>query len=245
MFTPIGDDNSDRKIKPLVNYLFILLNILVFVFLQGMGGNLDFTYAFASIPAEIITGSDIVTQGEIFIDEYTGRQFEMPGLQATPIPVYLTLVTSMFMHGGWGHLLGNMLYFWVFGDNLENIMGHTKYFLFYLLVGVLAALAHVFSVFIMPGSELIPMIGASGAISGVLGGNILLFPKRKITVLFFIFPIRVTALFALGFWIIFQFVNGMGALGGQGDGIAYGAHIGGFIAGFLLVKFFVSKRFEV
>jgi len=241
MFTPIGDDNSDRRIKPLVNYLFILLNILVFIVLQGMGTNLGFTYAFASGPAEILTGSDIVTQGQLLVDEYTGRRFELPGLQPTPIPVYLTLFTSMFMHGGWGHLLGNMLYLWVFGDNLENVMGHTKYLLFYLLVGVLAALAHVLTVFIMPGSELIPMIGASGAISGVLGGNILLFPKRKVTVLVGIFPIRVTALFALGFWILFQFINGLGILGGEGDGVAYGAHIGGFIAGFLLVKFFSQK----
>ncbi len=244
MFTPIGDDNSDRKIKPLVNYLLILLNILVFVFLQGLGGNMDFTYAFASVPAEIITGSDIVTPGEIYIDEFTGRSFEIPGLRATPIPVYFTLITSMFMHGGWGHLLGNMLYLWVFGDNLENIMGHAKYLVFYLLVGVLAALAHVMSIFLLPGSELIPMIGASGAISGVLGGNILLFPKRRVTVLVGIFPIRVTALFALGFWIFFQFVNGLGVLGGEGDGIACGAHIGGFIAGFLLVRLFVSENDE-
>jgi membrane associated rhomboid family serine protease len=245
MFTPIGDDNSDRQIKPYINYFLIGLNFFVFLVLQGMGGNLSFTYAFASVPAEILTGTDIVTQGQRIADEFSGRVFEIPGLQITPIPVYFTLITSMFMHGGFGHLLGNMLYLWVFGDNLENIMGHTKYLLFYLMVGVLAALAHVFSVFMLPGGELIPMIGASGAISGVLGGNILLFPKRKITVLVGIFPIKFTALFVLGFWILFQFVNGLGVLGGAKDGVAYGAHIGGFIAGFLLVKFFASKRFEV
>lgn len=238
MFTPIGDDNSDRKITPFVNYLLIAINIAVFLLLQGAGSNIAFTYAFASVPAEILTGTDIVTQGQQIVDEYTGRSFELPGLQVTPIPVYLTLITSMFMHGGFAHLLGNMLYLWVFGDNLENRMGHTRYLLFFLTTGVLAALSHVLSVFMLPGSELIPMIGASGAISGVLGGNILLLPRRKITVLIGIFPLKVSALFALGMWIVFQFVNGLGALGGEGDGVAYGAHIGGFIAGFILVKFF-------
>jgi membrane associated rhomboid family serine protease len=238
MFTPIGDDNSDRKITPYVNYILIAINIAVFLLLQGSGGNLNFTYAFAAVPAEILTGTDIVTQGQRVIDEYTGQNLNLPGLQLTPIPVYLTLVTSMFMHGGFGHLLGNMLYLWVFGDNLENRMGHTRYLLFYLTTGILAALAHVLSVFMLPGSELIPMIGASGAISGILGGNIILLPKRKITVLIGIWPLRVSALFALGMWIAFQFVNGLGALGGQGDGVAYAAHIGGFVAGVILVKFF-------
>lgn len=240
MFTPIGDDNSDRKITPFVNYLLIAINIAVFVLLQRLGGNIEFTYAFASVPAEILTGTDIVTQSQQIVDEYTGRSFELPGLQETPIPVYLTLVTSMFMHGGLAHLFGNMLYLWVFGDNLENIMGHTRYFLFYLATGVLAALTHVLSVFLLPGTELIPMIGASGAISGILGGNILLFPRRKITVLLGIFPLKVSALFALGMWILFQFVAGVGALGGDKDGVAYGAHIGGFLAGLFLVKLFVK-----
>ncbi len=240
MFTPIGDDNSDRKITPFVNYLLIAINIAVFVFLQQLGNNLEFTYAFASVPAEILTGTDIVTQSQQIVDEFTGRSFELPGLQVTPIPVYLTLITSMFMHGGFAHLLGNLLYLWVFGDNLENIMGHSRYFLFYLITGVLAALTHVMSSFLIPGTELIPMIGASGAISGILGGNILLFPKRRITVLIGIFPLKVSALFALGMWIIFQFIAGVGALGGENDGVAYGAHIGGFLAGLFLVKLFVK-----
>jgi membrane associated rhomboid family serine protease len=238
MFTPIGDDNSDRKITPVVNYLLIATNIAVFILLQGAGSNMAFTYAFASVPAEILTGTDIVTESQRIVDEYTGNSFMIPGLQETPIPVYLTLITSMFMHGGFGHLIGNMLYLWVFGDNLENRMGHKGYLAFYLLTGVLAALTHVFSVYITPGAELIPMIGASGAISGVLGGNIILLPHRRITVLLGIWPLRVSALFALGMWIVFQFINGLGALGGQGDGVAYGAHIGGFIAGVILVKFF-------
>jgi len=128
---PISDDNSDRHLTPVVNYIFIALNILVFVFLQGMGTNLHFTYSFAAVPAEILSGSDITTHGQIVVDQYTGEQFEIPGLQVTPIPVYFTLITSMFMHGGWAHLIGNMLYLWVFGDNIENRIGHTKYFIFY------------------------------------------------------------------------------------------------------------------
>jgi membrane associated rhomboid family serine protease len=238
MFTPIADDNSDRVRTPYVNYMLIILNLIVFFVLQGAGGNLSFTYAFASVPAEILTGMDIVTQGQRIVDEYTGQAFDLPGLQPTPISVYLTLITSMFMHGGLGHLFGNMLYLWVFGDNMENRMGHGRYLIFYLSTGVLAALAHVFSVFMAPGSELIPMIGASGAISGVLGGNIILLPHRRITVLIGIWPLRVSALFALGMWIVFQFINGLGALGGSGDGVAYAAHIGGFVAGVILVKFF-------
>lgn len=238
MFTPIGDDNSDRKIRPYINYVLLLLNVLVFIFLQGSGSNLAFTYAFASVPAEILTGADIVTETRQFVDDFTGNRFEISGLQVTPVPVYFTLITSMFMHGSFGHLLGNMLYLWVFGDNLENRMGHARYLAFYLCTGVLAALTHVFSVYLMPGSELIPMIGASGAISGVLGGNIILLPHRRITVLIGIWPLRVSALFALGMWIVFQFINGLGALGGQGDGVAYAAHIGGFVVGVILVKFF-------
>ncbi|MCU0387713.1 MAG: rhomboid family intramembrane serine protease [Chitinophagaceae bacterium] len=242
MFTPIGDDNSDRRIKPYVNYMLILLNLLVFFVLQGAGSNLAFTYAFASVPAEILTGTDIVTEAQRFVDEYTNTTFEIPGLQVTPIPVYLTLFTSMFMHGGIGHLIGNMLYLWIFGDNLENRMGHGRYLAFYLITGVLAALSHVFSIFLIPGSELIPMIGASGAISGVLGGNIILLPHRRITVLIGIWPFQVSALFALGMWIVFQFINGLGALGSEGDGVAYAAHIGGFVAGVILVKFFDNGK---
>ncbi len=238
MLLPISDDNSDRRITPIINYLFILFNILVFVVLQQSGRNLFFTYSFATVPAEILTGHDIVTQGQIVVDAYTGQRFEMPGLQITPIPVYLTMITSMFMHGSWGHLLGNMLYLYIFGDNLENRMGHMRYFIFYLLCGVIASLSHVFSTFLVPGQELVPSLGASGAISGVLGGNLLLFPRRRVKTLFLWFIIDVPLLLALGLWIAFQFVSGLGMLGGANDGVAYAAHIGGFVAGLLLVKFF-------
>src|SRR5579875_2188403 len=138
MLLPIGDDNSDRKRMPVVNYILIALNVFVYIYLQDWGRNLHFTYAYATVPLEIISGHDVVTHSRILEDPYTGQAIEMPGLQPTPVPVYFTLLTAMFMHGGIVHLLGNMLYLWIFGDNLENVMGHRNYFLFYLLCGVLA-----------------------------------------------------------------------------------------------------------
>lgn len=240
---PIGDDNSDRQLTPYINYILIIVNMLVFVFYQGWGNNIPFTFAYATVPAEILTGHDIITQPQIIHDQLTGQNLEMPGLQATPIPVYLTLFTSMFMHGGFAHIAGNMLYLGVFGDNLENVMGHTKYLLFYLLCGLLATLAHVFGTTYMGQDPLIPSLGASGAISGVMGGYILLFPRRRVRMwLFFIFTISVPAVLTLGIWIVFQIVNSMGMLGGEEtSGIAYTAHIGGFFAGLILVKLFVNR----
>lgn len=239
MLLPVGDDNSDRTIRPYINYLLIAVNILVFIFLQDAGNNLAFTYAFSTVPAEIITGKDFVTASQLVFDPYTGKQFELPGLQPTPIPVFLTVFTGMFMHGGWAHLGGNMLYLWIFGDNIENRLGHGRYLVFYLLCGSIASLSHVFSTLMLNHSSLIPSLGASGAISGVMGGYLLLYPTRKVHVIVLWYMITVPALLALGLWIVFQIVSGMGILGGEeSGGVAYAAHIGGFIAGFLLVKFF-------
>ena len=235
---PIGDDNSDRQLKPIMNYTLIAINILVFVFLQGMGSNAIFTYAYSTVPAEILTGKDVITQAQRLVDQATGQEYLVPGLQATPIPVYLTLVTSMFMHGGWAHLLGNMLYLFIFGDNIENRLGHVRYLIFYLLCGIIASLTHVFSTFLIPSSSLVPSLGASGAISGVLGAYILLFPKRRVNVLLGWFIIAVPAFIAVGLWILFQIVSGLGMLGGNEDGVAYAAHIGGFFAGIILIKIF-------
>lgn len=243
MLLPIGDDNSDRSVTPYINYLLIAANVLVFVFLQGVGHNLFFTYAFSTIPAEIITGNDIVTQSQVIVDPYTGQQFEMPGLQPTPVSVYFTLFSSMFMHGGWLHLAGNMLYLWIFGDNIENRIGHFRYLVFYLLCGVIASLSHVFSTILLNQNSLTPSLGASGAISGVLGAYLLLFPTRRVHAFFFIFRVSIPAVLALGLWIAFQVSSGLGMLGGaDSGGVAYAAHIGGFIAGFLLIKFFDPVR---
>jgi membrane associated rhomboid family serine protease len=240
---PIGDDNTDRHITPYVNYILILINIIVFVFLQDMGRNIHFTFAYSTVPAEILSGTDMVTDPTIVHDPITNQRVEMPGLQTTPVSVYFTLLTSMFMHGGIAHIAGNMLYLWVFGDNLENVMGHRNYFFFYLLMGIIASLSHVFTTAFLGHSQLIPSLGASGAISGVLGGYMILFPMRRVRLWVFLGSIAVPAFIALGIWIVFQVINGMGVLGGEeAGGIAYAAHIGGFVAGMLLVKLFVNKN---
>jgi membrane associated rhomboid family serine protease len=240
---PIGDDNSDRHTTLYINYLLIAINIFVFIYWQYFGLNVPFTFAYAAVPGEILTGRDIITDAQVFLDPYTNQQIEMPGLQVTPVPVFLTLITSMFMHGGVLHIAGNMLYLWICGDNLEHSMGHFRYLAFYLLTGVLAGLAHVFSTAIFGQNLLIPSLGASGAISGVLGGYLLLFPRRYIRMWFLLFSLRIPALIVVGLWFVFQVMNGLGALGGEeAGGIAYAAHIGGFIAGFLLVKSFAGKQ---
>jgi membrane associated rhomboid family serine protease len=243
MLFPIADENSDRRTTPVVNYVLIALNILVFVFLQSLGSNDKFTYAYSTVPAEIISGKDIVTRPAP-IEQLTGQTLEMPGLQPTPIPVYLTLITSMFMHGGIAHIFGNMLFLWIFGDNIEDRLGHFRYLVFYLVCGVLAGLAHVFSTVAFAGenteSLLIPSLGASGAISGVLGGYLLLFPTRKVMVMISWFVTAVPAFIAIGLWFVFQLISGLGMLGSgsQAGGVAYAAHIGGFIAGLALIKVF-------
>jgi membrane associated rhomboid family serine protease len=239
---PIGDDNSDRHSTPVVNYLLIAANILVFVLFQGLGSNERFTYAWSTVPAEITTGQDI--DRPVVVTSPTGGQIGRINLEPTPGSVYLTLLTSMFMHGGLAHLFGNMLFLWIFGDNLEHRMGKVKYLIFYLLCGLIASLAHVFSTMAFGQNPYIPSLGASGAISGVLGGYLLLHPTRGVHVIIFSFIVRtVPAFVAIGLWFVFQLINGLGMLGQgsqEGGGVAYAAHIGGFIAGLLLVKFFDS-----
>jgi len=244
MLMPIGDDNSDRRLKPLVNYLLIAANIFVFIFFQGLGSDQKFTYSFSTVPEEIVTGKDVITDDQLYEDTVTGERFTVPGLEPTPISVYITLITSMFMHGGFAHIFGNMLFLMIFGDNIENRLGHFRYLIFYLLDGILASLAHVFVSVSLGSSTLIPSLGASGAISGVLGGYLLLFPKRRVRVIMFYQMMEVPAIVAIGIWFAFQLISGIGLLGGsEGGGVAYGAHIGGFIAGLLLVKFFaIGKR---
>src|SRR6266850_4650711 len=247
MLFPIADENDDRVSTPWVNYTIILINIFVFVFLQGLGTNDRFTYAFSTVPGEIITGRDIVTPDRILIEPITGQRVAIPGLQPTPVPVFLTLITSMFMHGGLAHIFGNMLFLWIFGDNIEDRMGHVKYLIFYLICGILASLAHVFTSIMFstnPSSLLIPSLGASGAISGVLGAYIVLHPHRRVTVLLFRFFTDVPAYVAIGIWFAFQLVSGLGVFGGgsQQGGVAYAAHVGGFVAGIVLVKFFTIGR---
>ena len=247
MLLPIGDDNRDRHTTPVITYLLIALNVFVFAYWQAWGRNIDFTFAYATVPAEILTGGDIVTDSKFIPNPITGEQELMPGLSPTPIPVYLTLLTSMFMHGGIAHIAGNMLFLWIFGDNLEHAMGRGKYLFFYLLCGVLAGMSHVLFSAYLNQSTLVPSLGASGAISGVLGGYILLFPRRSVHVWIFFTIMSLPAFLVVGLWFVFQVINGMGMLGGEeaAGGIAYAAHIGGFVAGLLLVKLFVNKQTSV
>jgi membrane associated rhomboid family serine protease len=249
MVFPLYDDNSDRQTTPFVNYALIALNIFVFVVLQGIGTNEQFTYAFSTVPLEIITGHDVTTAARQVLDPVTGQRFLIPGLGETPGSVYLTLFTSMFMHGSIVHLGGNMLFLWIFGDNIEDRLGHVRYLIFYLLCGLLASLAHVFTTYAFATNEsslLVPSLGASGAISGVLGGYILLHPSRRVTVFLFRFLTQVPAWVAIGIWFAFQVISGLPMLGGDSQGgVAYAAHIGGFIAGLVLIKFFDIGRGRV
>ena len=243
MVFPLYDDNSDRTSTPLVNYALIALNIFVFIVLQQLGSNEQFTYSFSTVPAEILQGRDIVTPAREVLNPMTRQPMLIPGLGETPGSVYFTLFTSMFMHGGIAHIAGNMLFLWIFGDNIEDRLGHVRYLIFYLLCGVLASLAHVFVTGVFasnPNELLVPSLGASGAISGVLGGYLLLHPKRRVTVILFRFLTDVPAYVAIGIWFAFQLISGLGMLGGgsaQG-GVAYAAHVGGFLAGLVLIKFF-------
>ena len=242
MVFPLYDDNSDRLTTPVVNYALIAANIFVFIFLQQLGTNEAFTYAYSTVPWEILTGRDAVTDSHVMV-AVTGQRLLVPGLGRTWPSVYITLFTSMFMHGGIAHIAGNMLFLWIFGDNIEDRLGHLRYLTFYLLCGVLASLAHVFATAAFASDQssmLVPSLGASGAISGVLGGYLVLHPTRRVTVILFRFLTDVPAYIAIGIWFAFQLISGLGMLGGgsQQGGVAYAAHVGGFVAGVVLIKLF-------
>jgi membrane associated rhomboid family serine protease len=244
MIMPLFDDNSDRQITPIVNYLLIAINVWVFIFFEGMGDNEKFIYTWSTVPRAIVTGKNVDVPAHQERDPETGRVVQMPGLQPTPISVYLTLLTSMFMHGGWAHILGNMLFLWIFGDNVEDVMGHGRYLAFYLLCGIIASLCHVFMTVLVYGTgnkeTLVPSLGASGAISGVMGAYLLRFPNNRVTVLLLRILTTVPAWVAVGMWFVMQLVMGIPAITGKAGsgGVAYAAHIGGFIAGMVLVNVF-------
>ena len=243
MVFPLYDDNTGRRTFPYVNYVLIALNVLVFVVFQRLGtkeGD-QFTYAFSCVPYEIVHNEDVARKVEIrspITDEYRGTI----ELERTPVSVYLTLLTSMFMHGSIVHILGNMLFLWIFGDNIEDDLGHVRYVFFYLVCGVLASLAHVAATYAFHANPYIPSLGASGAISGVLGGYILKHPQRRVTVILFRLLTEVPAYVAIGIWFLFQLLSSVVQLGGETDGVAYGAHIGGFLAGLALVNVFALGR---
>ena len=199
---PIGDDNSARRTVPVVTYGLIALNILFFI-VEISGGD-AFIQKWAFVPSRFV---------------------------ANPIADFLTLFTSMFMHAGWLHLGGNLLYLWIFGDNVEDRFGHLMFLLFYLVCGLAATFAQLaFSI----GSD-IPNLGASGAIAGVLGSYILLFPQGRVSVLQGQRTVQVPALIVIGMWIVLQLFSGIGSISAADTGgVAYMAHIGGFFAGFVL-----------
>ena len=226
---PIGDEDQPGGGLPIVNLVIIGLNVLVFVLLQLPSD--AFTMGFSTIPFEITHAKDLVGPQTIALPDGTSAVIdEAPG----PNPIWLTLFTSMFMHGGWLHLGGNMLFLFIFGDNVERLYGSLKYALFYVVCGLAAAYAQILS---SPDS-VIPSLGASGAISGVLAAYLVNFPNNRVRVLIgFRFITQVPALLMIGLWALLQFVNGIGSIAVSeqtGGGVAYWAHIGGFIAGIVI-----------
>ena len=225
---PIGDEAHPRGGLPLVNLVIIGANLAVFFLLQLPSD--AFTYAFSAIPKEITTGTDLV--GPVTVQLPDGSTEQIPHAPG-PSPIWLTLFSSMFMHGGYDHLFGNMLFLFIFGDNVEKAFGAARYAAFYLVVGVIASLAHV----AFGPDSVIPSLGASGAISGVLAGYLLLFPRNRVRVLVgFRYVTEVPALVMIGLWALFQFVSGFAsiAVSAQSSGVAYMAHVGGFVAGLAL-----------
>jgi membrane associated rhomboid family serine protease len=184
-------------------------------------------------------------QGEAFVVAFGAMPSALFGGESpSPLPATLTVFTAMFLHGGLMHIGGNMLYLWIFGNNIEDVMGHGRFIVFYLLCGVAAAYAHAITA---PTSQ-VPMIGASGAISGVLGAYLLLFPRARVLTLiplgFFTRLDYIPAGWVLGFWIVIQFFNGTLSLGREGGGVAWFAHIGGFVAGMALIRVFIRRHPE-
>jgi membrane associated rhomboid family serine protease len=217
---PLHDDNP-TKLTPMVTMIFVGICVVVFLYQTTLPQEAAelFAFQYGAIPS-IIFG-----------------QASHPG-EAVAIPAALTLITSMFLHGSWMHLLGNMLYLWIFGNNIEDAMGHAKFVVFYVLSGILAALSHALT---DPSSQ-IPMVGASGAISAVLGAYLLLFPRAHVLVLLpMIGMTRVPAGIVLGMWFVTQLISGSMSVGSSGGGVAFFAHIGGFIAGMALIGLFKRK----
>lgn len=226
---PIKDDNPNRTF-PIMTIVLIVLNVVIYAVEHSLGQGAEaFVYRFGTIPWEISHFEELP---------------QLPVDFRSHIPNIFTLITSMFLHGSILHLIGNMLYLWIFGDNVEAIMGSMRFLGFYLLCGLIATLSHII---IEPNSTL-PLVGASGAISGVLGAYFLRFPRAKVHVLivfFFIFRVvRISAILVLGFWFLIQLTNGLGSMNAKeaGGGVAWFAHIGGFIAGATLVYFFDKKK---
>jgi membrane associated rhomboid family serine protease len=238
MVMPLSDEHP-TQIVPVVNYAIIALNVLVFLLQRSQPDS--FTNSYAATPYEISHNRDIerpvVLNREVAVQDTLGRIQLQPKEDVIPqapipFPVWFTLFTSMFMHGGFAHLGGNMLYLWIFGDNVEEVLGHVRYLLVYLACGLSASLAHI----ALAPDSLIPSLGASGAIAGVMGMYLIWFPKNQVRVLALRTITWMPALLVIGLWIVMQLVLGMGELGNAGKqgGVAYAAHIGGAAAGIVV-----------
>ena len=221
---PIGDENVRGVGVAFVTIALIAINVLAYLFEinRPEGAIQAFVTAWGVVPREYSAGTDIAPH--------------------IPAPYWSTLVTSMFLHAGWAHLGGNMLFLWIFGDNIEHRIGHVRFIVFYIACGLAAGLAHIF----FNSSSVIPTVGASGAISGVMGGYLLLFPRNRVYVLTWGGVATVPAMLMLGLWIVMQFINSVGSVAvtpeTEEGGVAYIAHIGGFIMGLLLAPLFAVRR---
>jgi membrane associated rhomboid family serine protease len=224
MVFPLRDDNQ-ASITPVVTWLLIALNVMVFFYQFSLGprGARLFAFQFGAIPA-VITGDQTLPRN------------------IAAIPPFLSIFTGMFLHGGWMHLIGNMWFLWIFGNNIEEAMGGLRYFLFYIICGFLASITQI----LFDLGSTIPFIGASGAIAGVLGAYLMLYPRaRVLTMVFLLFFIRllwIPAGFILGFWFIIQLWSGSLAGNQAGGGVAFWAHVGGFLSGILLVGIFKKRE---
>lgn len=229
MFFPLHDENPIRRF-PLFTVLLIAANSLVFLYELGLGARANaLIQAFGAVPAEILDPGS------------WGREQVAGGLPLRPPLAPLTLVTSMFLHGGFMHLIGNMVYLWIFGNNIEDVLGPLRFLIFYIIGGVAAGLAHVV---LSPASD-VPTIGASGAISAILGAYLVLYPRARVRALLFLGfllrIVRVPAVVLLVFWFIFQLLSAAAAPG-AGGGVAWFAHIGGFVVGLIAIRPFLIGR---
>lgn len=240
MLLPIGDENVKGAAPAWVTYLLIIANVVVFFVFQGAGSNEAFTYGYSVIPQEIVTGEDF-TESQIV--EFQGQTIEIPQYPG-PSPIYLTIITAMFMHGGLLHLLGNLLYLWIFGDNVEHRFGPIPFIILYFVSGIAATVVQI----ALDPSSVIPNLGASGAVSGVLGAYLVLYPRNRVRAIFFYFIVSIPAVVAIGVWIVMQLFAGWGSYASGADalgGVAYGAHIGGFFAGMILasiMRLFINRE---
>lgn len=224
MLFPLSDDDKDLMGPAWVTLLIIAANIAVFAW-QLL--NPEFTAGFSAVPYEITKGVDLVKDAALRVDGQLVPIPHSPG----PDPIHLTLLSSLFMHAGWMHIGSNLLYLWIFGDNVEHRFGGLKFLAFYLISGIAASLAQI----ALAPESIIPTLGASGAISGVLGAYLVLFPRNHVMAVFFYRVVSIPAILVLGLWALTQVFSGMGSLADVGNrgGVAYAAHIGGFIAGLI------------